>query len=64
MSTKNLRELVDLAEETCPGRPINAVARGELKAIERAAKAWAASDHGELPEELGDLMECIASEAP
>jgi hypothetical protein len=35
----------------------------EVEAIERAAKAWAASDHGELPEDLGDLMESIAKEA-
>jgi hypothetical protein len=39
-------------------------ARAELEAIRKAARAWAESDHGELPEELGDLMESIAKEGP
>ena len=62
MSTKNLRELIEMTEEAWPGRPINAVARKELDDIEKAAVEWVVSDHGEISERASDVMCAIANE--
>lgn len=66
MSTKNLREMMSQYEDMIGSSTseVGSGAKKELEAIEKAAKEWASSYHGELTEESGNVMESIAKDAP